>query len=69
MKTIIQDEREIAYIRTTSGNTFSYTDYKIIPYHENGEMAPVIWFAIVDEDGNTEFRINGKYVEILRYVY
>ena len=40
---------------------------KIEPYYENGEMAPVLWFAIFN-DGKRIANINGKYVAEVRVV-
>ena len=39
---------------------------KIVPYYENGEMAPVVWFAIY-LNGKVAERINGKYVGSVIY--
>jgi len=39
----------------------------IIPYHEDGEMSPVVWFAIYMR-GEIKRRVNGKFVESVVYV-
>ena len=72
MKIIIEDKREIIRIELFtyySSDIVSYTsreNFKIIPYHENGEMAPIVWFAI-ERDGKIVSRVNSKYVQVIEY--
>ena len=40
---------------------------EIVPYEENGEMAPVIWFACLF-NGEIVYRHNSKYVDTISYV-
>lgn len=71
---IIEDKREITRIELFSyysSDIVSYTSskekgIKIVPYHENGELAPVIWFAIIKNE-DIVARINSKYVQIIGY--
>jgi hypothetical protein len=39
---------------------------KIVPYHENGEMAPVVWFAVY-KNGEILSRFNSAQVEGIEY--
>lgn len=55
IKTIVEDTRPIKYL-SDDENQFDIFCVgregvtKIVPYHENGQMAPVVWFAIYKED-------------------
>jgi len=71
MTTIYEDERSIrkivyshkslaAWIRGVDGVT------KIEAYHENGEMAHVVWFKIWIGD-YLFARVNGKYIDTVYY--
>ena len=67
LKTIIEDERPIMALHT-EGESF-FVDKKItaiVPYHENGEMAPVVWFAIYMNEKILN-RVNSKFVTTVRY--
>ena len=73
MDTIMEDKREIYRIEIFtqhSNDIISYTRRdgftKIEPYHENGEMAPIVWFAIVKNDVIVS-RVNSKYVQCVKY--
>ena len=61
---IMEDKRLISSI-TTEGGAFKMVGRdgvkSIAPYEENGEMAPVLWFAVQHKDGST-VKLNGKYV-------
>ena len=39
---------------------------KIIPYHENGEMAPIVWLAIYC-NGEITQRVNSKHLDSILY--
>ena len=72
MKNIMEDKREIGRIEIFTQHSMdivSYTsrdNFKIIPYHENGEMAAVVWFAI-EKNGEIISRVNSKYVQVIDY--
>lgn len=42
---------------------------EIVAYEENGEMSPVIWFAVFHSRSDTGpcARVNSKYVQIVEY--
>ena len=70
---IIEDEREIERIEIFTQHSCDIVSYtkrdgytKIVPYHENGEMASVVWFAIIKNDIITS-RVNSKYVQSIDY--
>jgi len=68
MSNIIEDERLIKELHFS--NTYPITRtgniHVIKPYHENGEMAPVVWFEII-EGGIITRRVNSKYVQEIVY--
>ena len=71
---IANDEREIERIEIFTQNSMDIVGYtkrdgytKIVPYHENGEMSPVVWFAIL-KDNMIVSRVNSKYVQCIDYV-
>lgn len=77
MKTIKEDLRRIKRITFAGldgeGGFYSVGDNltkgkveKIVPYEENGEMAPVLWFAIYEDD-EIAIRVNGKYIDTVQY--
>lgn len=73
MKTMIEDEREISGIfgPNEEWEIQAVGDCavdKIECYTENGEMAPIVWFAIY-RYGKSEphSRVNSKYVETVVY--
>jgi hypothetical protein len=71
MKTIINDEREINKIFWPGPEAGWFTVgendiEKIVPYHENGEQAFVVWFAIY-KNGVIWQRYNGKFVDGIEY--
>jgi len=68
MNKIIEDIRVIDSILTVSGGYFNRDKYRIVPYHENGEMSHIVWFALIDKKDNVKFRINSKHVESVEYV-
>ena len=67
MKIMIEDKRKITKLYFPDD---SYTNIlppdSIEAYHENGEMASVVWFAII-KNGNVVSRINSKYVQEVIY--
>ena len=71
-KIIIEDERDIKRIEIFTQQAMDIESYsakegfKIIAYHENGDMAPVVWFAIYRYD-EIVARVNGKYVQLIDY--
>ena len=70
MNKIMQDDRKIETLDFADGISISIvggTVDEIIPYEENGEMAPVVWFACV-KDSEIVSRYNAKYVEGIIYV-
>jgi len=68
METTIEDKREIKSIHTThEGYFIGFANTKIVPYHENGEMASVVWFAIYEGEKIIR-RVNGSLVESIVYV-
>ena len=75
MDNIIQDKRKIKSIHLAQEGIFvnswiarevGWWVEEIVPYHENGEMAPVIWFAIYS-GGKIVRRVNGAFVESVAY--
>jgi hypothetical protein len=43
---------------------------RIVPYHENGQLAPVVWFAVYDDRHHSSFpaqRINSAHVARVEY--
>ena len=66
MKTIMEDGREIVSLNVGQETTYAGLG-KITPYHENGEMAAVVWFAVYDKDNQLIRRINGSHVESIKY--
>ena len=55
------DKRKIGKLYISEGQGGYWVHGDIKPYLENGEMAHVVWFAVI-EDGIITRRINGKYV-------
>lgn len=39
---------------------------QIVAYEENGEMAPILWFAIYESENMTG-RVNGRFVSGISY--
>ena len=39
----------------------------IIPYHEIGDSAPVVWYAIYGGENTLISRVNGRYVISIEY--
>ena len=72
METIIEDKREITGLLTMNGWTYlsdsgmSFDVTKIVPYHENGQMAPIVWFALYNNE-KIIGRINGGHVIEIKY--
>lgn len=71
---IANDEREIERIEIFTQHSMDIVSYtkrdgytKIVPYHENGEMSPVVWFAVLKND-KVVSRVNSKYVQCVDYV-
>ena len=66
IKKIFEDEREIKGIYSDEGRegwTVGKTVTKIIPYQENGEMAPITWLAVYKNE-NIIVRIAARGVQI-----
>ena len=71
---ILDDEREISTLCTHGEAGFCYflgghnmdSATKIVPYTENGQLAPVIWFAIY-KGNRICARVNGAMVEVIKY--
>lgn len=68
MEKIIEDLRIIDRLGTASGHYYHRSNFRIIPYHENGEMSHIIWFMLIDKQDNIKVRINSKHVEFVEYV-
>ena len=67
MTTIMEDKRKIKHLILNDGKSVTgYPYHRIIPYHENGEMASVIWFEVRHQNGHDQ-KINGKYVRQIFY--
>lgn len=72
MKTIIEDKREIETITFPDGDEYTIVGHKdwsvdkIVPYHENGEMAKHVWFAIY-KNGEIKNRVNSSHVDTVCY--
>ena len=71
-KTTIQDIGRIKYLIGVSveeiGARVGHDGVqKIVPYCENGSLAPVVWFAVYDGDGVIVSRINGAAVGEIGY--
>jgi len=41
---------------------------EIKAYEENGRMAPVVWFKVINNQGHIIQRVNGAHVHIVEYV-
>ena len=65
--TVIDDRRPILMVRTEDGGYSFDEETVILPYLENGEMAPVLWLQIV-RNGEIWKCINGKYVISITYI-
>ena len=64
---IIEDKRKIKHLVMNDGKTITgYPYHNIIPYHENGEMASVVWFEVRHKNGH-DSRINSKFVRGVYY--
>ena len=69
IKTIMEDEREISDITGIGDMWHSAGRFgveKILPYHENGEMALHVWFAVY-KDGKIWARVNSSHVADVMY--
>lgn len=69
-KRIIKDDRPIIALHLTGSNrvfTIGRSVKAIVPYEENGQMAPVVWFAIIAEDGSARYRIPATDVMTVEY--
>lgn len=75
MPNIVEDKRPIEYICGDRGGEALYHSTTshgspvtaIVPYSEDGEMAPVIWFAIYTGGDLPSQRVQGKFVETITY--
>lgn len=69
IKQTYDDKREIDSIEFPDGEYYSVKN-KLIdaikPYNENGEMAPILWFAVY-ENGKIMHRVNSKYITVVNY--
>jgi hypothetical protein len=68
---IIDDDREILSIWTHHDAGFRTRSVgggydKIVPYHENGQMAPVLWFAVYKGD-KIAHKVNGARIQNVNY--
>ena len=68
MKIMTEDKRRIRELRSLKDSFGSVGNYieEIIPYEENGEMASVIWFALI-RGGEVIKRVSSKYVAEVIY--
>ena len=67
LKIISEDRRKIDALYLAQSALFVGDGVdKIVPYYENGEMSPVLWFAIY-LNGTIIRRVNSKFVESVRY--
>ncbi len=71
MSRIVDDKRPIMRLLQDGDEGWTVGDptgtTKIVAYEELGEMAPVVWFEIWKGDV-LDCRVNGKYVQVVRYV-
>jgi hypothetical protein len=71
IKQIYDDNRSISHIVFEDESVLSVSEQsgveKIVPYNENGEMAPIVWFAIYAK-GEIVQRVNSKYICAVVYV-
>lgn len=68
IQTIFEDTRPIKSIHSEHQGYFVGGEISSIDaYHENGEMAAVLWYAIYDNAGNIIERVNGKFVVSIAY--
>lgn len=72
MDDIIKDKREIQRIVLFTADKrdeecFSSREQcKIEAYHENGDMAPIVWFNII-RNGAVIAKVNSRYVSTIEY--
>lgn len=74
MENIMEDKRPIKRITIHSNEPEGEASYivdprwydEIKPYHENGEMASVVWFAIYKDNAMVS-RVNSRYVDAISY--
>jgi len=67
MKNIISEEKRIKMLVLNDGTLIeNCSDMSILPYNENGQMAPVVWFK-VRKKGVMIQRVNGTYVQQIIY--
>ena len=67
MKDIKSDERRIRLLILGNGKIIeNHPGMEIIPYFENGQLSPVVWFGLKKNNG-IEARINGTYVQEVIY--
>ena len=71
IKDIFDDKRPIKSMHFPETERLSYFVgsngvTEIRPYLKNGEIAHVTWFAII-KDGVITSRVNGKFIEVVRY--
>ena len=69
MTKTIDDKRPIKRIHFPDGGSIGVNRQcieKIEPYHENGQMAPILWFAIYKK-GKIFQRLNSAHIEGIEY--
>ena len=77
MKDIKSDKRRIRLLILGNGKIIeNHPGMEIIPYFENGQLSPVVWFGLKKNKGGfygnpekhgIEARINGTYVQEVIY--
>ena len=63
----MEDKRKIRFLHLLDGSMLISEDWKIVPYHENGEMSAVIWFAHININGEIMKRIHRNAVKEIEY--
>ena len=67
MGDIQSDKRRIRLLILGNGKVIeNHPGMEIIPYFENGQLSPVVWFELKKNNG-IEARINGTYVQQIIY--
>jgi len=67
---IIKDTRPISYLKLGAEMFVDVSEEDnaaIVPYFESGQMSPVVWFAVYDQQGEIIMRINGATVYAVGY--
>ncbi len=65
---LMEEKKEIKRLVLNDGEQITGVPYRdITPYHENGQMASVVWFEVVGREGNLEQKVNSAHVRQVIY--